>query len=230
MKALLIACTDSAGAEHDAAFNDWYSNAHVPEVLTVPGFVRAARYRSFSDGGDITQNYLCVYELDVADEPGLQAARDELSRRSAAGSMTPPPQGAMDRSSMRARYFTEVGPRVGAGDSPPAGVFMVFTNAASQADEGEFNRWYQDIHLPEVTAVPGFAAASRYVTAELNSPTDPWVVEQRYLAVYELSTGDAGEFEVTMKELSRRVREGDRMEMSSALGRPAVTKAYGLIR
>jgi hypothetical protein len=229
VKALLVACTDSGGASHDAAFNHWYSNTHVAEVLTVPGFVRAARFKAFSDDDEITQSYLCLYELDVADVVALAASRDELKRRSAAGELTAPPEAATNRAASRARYFAEVGPRVGTGEWPPKGVFMVFTNPASEADDAAFNRWYQDIHLPEVTAVPGFTAATRYVGADVNAPNDPWVVEQRYLAVYELATSDAAEFGDTMTELSRRVREGDRMQMTTALGRPAVTKAYGLI-
>lgn len=47
--------------ELDEEFNTWYDEEHVPEkVGTVPGFVRARRYRALEG----RPNYLCIYELD----------------------------------------------------------------------------------------------------------------------------------------------------------------------
>ena len=48
--------------------------------------------------------------------------------------------------------------------------------------EEEFNRWYNEKHLPEVLACPGFIAATRY---ECTSG------QPRYIAVYELESEDA---------------------------------------
>lgn len=51
--------------------------------------------------------------------------------------------------------------------------------------EQEFNHWYDNTHLPEVLALPGFVAAQRY---ELVGPD----AEERasYLAVYDIETDD----------------------------------------
>jgi len=53
-------------------FNQWYDEEHIPEkVGTVPGFVRARRYKSLEG----RPNYVCVYELDdisVVDDPTYQ--------------------------------------------------------------------------------------------------------------------------------------------------------------
>jgi hypothetical protein len=49
-------------------------------------------------------------------------------------------------------------------------------------DEGEFNRWYNEKHIPERLAMKGFLSARRYASAE--TPGE-------YLAVYELESPEA---------------------------------------
>ncbi|WP_330474611.1 hypothetical protein [Terrabacter sp. C0L_2] len=48
-------------AEH--AFNDWYNQIHLPEVLDCPGFVNAARYECV----DGQPQFLAMYDLDRPD-------------------------------------------------------------------------------------------------------------------------------------------------------------------
>jgi hypothetical protein len=50
--------------EHEAAWNDWYDNVHLPELLSVPGFVTAVRFRQLGAEG----HYLAMYEID---HPGV---------------------------------------------------------------------------------------------------------------------------------------------------------------
>ena len=61
-------------------YNDWYENVHLPEVLAVPGFVGARRFRALD--GD---HYLTIYELDADD---ITVAVDGFRARSAAGETT----------------------------------------------------------------------------------------------------------------------------------------------
>ena len=58
------------------------------------------------------------------------------------------------------------------------------TNPVSSEREAEFNRWYSDVHLPEVAALPGFRGAKRFRATELQSGSG--VPQYRYLALYEL--------------------------------------------
>ena len=60
--ALLIVFTD-VDIENDAEFNAWYNEEHVPERLSAPGFLDAARYEALRGG----PRYLAVYELESAD-------------------------------------------------------------------------------------------------------------------------------------------------------------------
>ena len=49
-----------ASPEHESAWNDWYDNVHVPELLSVPGFVSAVRFRQLGAEG----HYLAIYEIE----------------------------------------------------------------------------------------------------------------------------------------------------------------------
>lgn len=88
-------------AERDGELNDWYDRTHIPELLAVPGFVSARRFRRVGgDGGDGGAEYLAIYEIEADD---LSAPVAELRRRSAAGETTrtsalqldPPPEVAL---------------------------------------------------------------------------------------------------------------------------------------
>ena len=61
-------------------------------------------------------------------------------------------------------------------------VFVVETNASEGRDR-EFNEWYDQIHLKEVCAFPGFTGARRFRLVD-------GAGRNRYLALYELETDD----------------------------------------
>jgi hypothetical protein len=226
VKALLVVCTNPADAAHEDEYNRWYTEEHLPDVLAIPGYVRATRYRMVEPPpGDAAppfpQRYLALYELDVADLAALQAVSDEHMRQIAAGEQRRSPPGTMDAEAMRALYYAGVGDRVGDADDVPESVFLVFSDPSSPDAESEFHRWYQDVHLGEVVAVRGFEAGSRWERTGINMLHRPWVAGQRFLAVYELSVvrDELGE---ALGELTRRATTGDAMQMSATLG-PGLT-------
>jgi len=61
----------------DAAYNDWYDNRHLPDVLDVPGFVSAQRFK-LSDtqraAGPFPWQYLALYQIDTDDLKGTLSA------------------------------------------------------------------------------------------------------------------------------------------------------------
>lgn len=68
------------------------------------------------------------------------------------------------------------------------------------AREAEFNRWYNEEHLPELLALPGFRAARRFLS-RADGP--------RYLAIYEIDDPSALETEAyrTWRAGSRSTEE-----------------------
>ena len=82
-RGVYVVRTRPVSAAREAEFNDWYDGTHTPELLAVPGFVSARRYRRVGDDG--APEYLAVYEIEADD---LAAPVEELRRRSAAGETT----------------------------------------------------------------------------------------------------------------------------------------------
>lgn len=58
-----------------------------------------------------------------------------------------------------------------------SGALLVVTVEVDPAREDEFNRWYDEEHIPEKRATPGFRSARRFRHHEGGG---------RYLAVYEI--------------------------------------------
>jgi len=82
-------------------------------------------------------------------------------------------------------------------NSLPKFTFVVFSEPAS-GRESEFNRWYNDQHLPDVLNVPGFAAAQRF---KLFGATGNPSSAATCLALYQLDTEDP---EIALAELKKR--------------------------
>lgn len=63
--------------------------------------------------------------------------------------------------------------------SAQPGIFFVNSKITSDTLSPQvFNRWYQDVHIPDILATSGIKAAFRYLS------TTPEVAERPYLAVY----------------------------------------------
>lgn len=62
--------------------------------------------------------------------------------------------------------------------------YVVFSNPTA-GREDEYNKWYNEVHLPDVLAVPGFVSARRFEIAQEDNR-----LPARYLALYEMETDD----------------------------------------
>lgn len=78
----------------------------------------------------------------------------------------------------------------------PKAVLAVVTDCP-QGREAEFNRWYDDIHVPDVLQIPGFVACTRYEIVG-----EPRQGQGRFLALYEL---EADDISAVMADLQRTV-------------------------
>jgi hypothetical protein len=63
-KGIMVVQSSPADPAKDAEFNEWYATRHLPELLSVPGFVSARRYRVHR-GAEGQHSYLAVYELEA---------------------------------------------------------------------------------------------------------------------------------------------------------------------
>ena len=65
---------------------------------------------------------------------------------------------------------------------PIGGTVLVVTMEVDPADEAEFNRWYNEQHLPERMAIPGYVSARRFRLVEGDGALT-------YLCLWELEDG-----------------------------------------
>ena len=71
----------------EEAFNDWFTNTHVPEVLTVPGMISGQRHQLSAiqrPGASMEWKYLTIWRVESND---VQWVIDELNRRIVSGEM-----------------------------------------------------------------------------------------------------------------------------------------------
>jgi hypothetical protein len=88
-KAILVVHTEPATPEDDAAYNKWYDGTHVPDIVALPGFVAATRYKVSPTqmGGatpDVPAAYVAVYEIDADD---LDATLQGIAAGAASGAV-----------------------------------------------------------------------------------------------------------------------------------------------
>ncbi|MSO90603.1 MAG: hypothetical protein EXR01_03305 [Acetobacteraceae bacterium] len=73
-------------AGKDSTYNDWYTNQHLPDVLNVPGFVSAQRFK-LSDtqraAGPFPWQYMALYQIETDDLKKTLATLGERSGTSA---------------------------------------------------------------------------------------------------------------------------------------------------
>jgi hypothetical protein len=82
-KTLNILFSQPPAGVSDEEYNTWY-DAHLPEILSIPGFVAAQRFRldppEGGDTGPVPFTYLAIYEIDT----GFEEAMAEMERQSLA--------------------------------------------------------------------------------------------------------------------------------------------------
>jgi hypothetical protein len=87
-------------------FNAWYDQQHLADVLRVPGFVAAQRFKLAQPENSLPGRYLALYEIETEDP---EAALAELTKRSGTEQMIMTE--AMDLSKVSATLFAAAGAR-----------------------------------------------------------------------------------------------------------------------
>ena len=71
----------------DGEYNDWYSNVHLPDVLAIPGMVKAERFElaEFQRSAlPLPYRYLAIYEIETDD---LKSVSNEIGKRAGTSAM-----------------------------------------------------------------------------------------------------------------------------------------------
>lgn len=76
-KHVFMIITEVPAADEAAAFEDWYVNRHMPDVLAIPGFTAAQRFRLAPDA-EAGDRFMTIYEMECDDRKAVMA---EVRRR-----------------------------------------------------------------------------------------------------------------------------------------------------
>lgn len=103
-------------------------------------------------------------------------------------------------------------------------ILLVLTNPLpGRADE--FNRWYSEVHLPEVLQRPGFVSARRFRLGNGQLNLDGFAQSQHsYLALYEIE-GDA---DAALAHVKKEMESGG-LSVTEALDPNVFTAAFTAI-
>ena len=107
----LLVLTDPVAGEEDA-YNDWYTNRHVHDVASLPGFVSAQRFKLVREVlGEAKNTYLAIYDIEA------NSVDEDVDRMlNAAGSDRMPTCDSLDMTRVESFLFEEITPLV-FGDS-----------------------------------------------------------------------------------------------------------------
>jgi hypothetical protein len=72
-------CTDPSREDE---FNRWYDNIHIPDLLEIPGMIRATRYENIDPEGNGRAKFLAIYEFESDDIKETQSLMYEYRDRS----------------------------------------------------------------------------------------------------------------------------------------------------
>ncbi|MET0269143.1 MAG: hypothetical protein ABW173_01825 [Sphingomonas sp.] len=150
-----------AGREADYAA--WFEGAHAEDLARLRGFVSADRYEVTKEQimPDIAQpwRFMGVYEFDYpAPAIDLPALAPLLADARDAGLIDDTNEN--ERIYSYAMYSDWVSSPNHQADKPFSGVSIILANFVA-GREDEYHQWYNEVHGPEVSRVPGKVAMKR---------------------------------------------------------------------
>lgn len=109
--------------------------------------------------------------------------------------------------------------------------WLVLTNAEADREE-DFERWYNDVHVPDLLRVPGVVGVTRGKLAKVQTdpgptgiavvPTEQTRLKYSYLATYIIETDDLPSVLQTVADWAGT----DKMVMSDALSADITTMCF----
>jgi len=213
---LLVAGFDASPVSEDE-FDDWYDTEHIPERRRVPGFVNCERWV----GVENPRVSIATYDLDTPD-----ALKTDAYRRIAGANLSPWSKRITGRALRICRFEGEQLPPGDRAAPQGAGGLMLYALNAAPEAESEFNAWYDEEHIPRLSAVPGCLSARRFrITSALSEG------RQRYLALYHLASPDVCSSpawqEAAVTDWTRRMRNHYRDPLRIVLRRYERSGASG---
>jgi hypothetical protein len=172
-KGLLLAAFDFSKAHRDE-FHDWYDTEHLPERQRVPGFGVCERWI----GADDPTLAVASYDLDT-----VEVMQSAPYKAIAYENLSPWSKRVVAMCNRLVRFEgTQTLPGDAAAPASGAGGLLINVMNVAPEAEADFNKWYDEEHIPALAAVPGTLLARRYKGSDGG--------EHRYVAIYHLVSPD----------------------------------------
>lgn len=109
MERYIFVVLTNAVVDEEDAYNDWYNNRHLPDVMACNGFVAAQRFKltDMEPEQSFSHRYLAIYEVETDD---VAKSNEALTEAAQNGAMFISP--ALNMDDALARYFTPITERV----------------------------------------------------------------------------------------------------------------------
>jgi hypothetical protein len=207
-KGIFLVYTD-IDPQYEEEFNAWYNTEHLPELLSLPGFLDAARYVAYKGG----PKYLAAYEL--ADAEALKTAEFQKWRAN------PSPWSRRISPTVVGKNVTRIiGQQIfpASMDLPERGMapaLQIGRMSVPATADREWNEWYNGEYIPGYRQVAGVIYARRYRVIE---------GESGYTTVYEFAHDKVSETTQWNTQRQNSSPRSDRMRevMTHAAGSPGV--------
>jgi len=174
-------CGDHVTTEE---FNNWYDNDHAPARLTVPGFSSALRYKA-TDA--LKPTWLAFYDMESTSVASSDAYK------ALGASASPEERSIISRLVMlNRRIYQHITTRSepAHASSIPGKYLLLAAMVVPPELEADFNKWYEEEHLADLSKVPGWLRSRRFKLVshvELAGKANPVAAQPtpNYIAMYD---------------------------------------------
>jgi hypothetical protein len=203
---------DPAEGQEDA-YNKWWDEVHTVNLTKVTGVQSVQRYQFMvpqmhaANTEPKIGKYLTIWTVRT---PDIKATFAELAERRGDGRIVMGPW--VGKTNVWAykvisRTGTPAGGEVaGAKPGPKVHLKDIVFSDAMAGKEAEFNKWYDEVHVPEFTRIPGVVGGERLKLAEgVGSPG----ALAPYIANFDIETSDPEAFYKSFFEAQKAWKKED---------------------
>jgi hypothetical protein len=174
-------------------YNRWYNEEHAPDVVSVPGFVSAQRFKrspaQMRANAAESPAYLVLYKIVTDDLPAVYA---EVNRRAGNGqtrmSKTMARGGGMNVTYRLTTPESAAGAKAKGAKAGTQTYYHIVMSDSKPGEESALDKWYVDSHGPDMNKLPDSVG---YWFGTL-SPVQmtPETKFQRHVSVFHIESGN----------------------------------------
>ncbi|KAK5163549.1 uncharacterized protein LTR77_010498 [Saxophila tyrrhenica] len=186
--AILYALTTPHPSQPQDHFNTWYDNVHAPSRARCPGVHQVARWVATDDS---RPGWLATYELN--DASALQTDAYKQARLNDGDDETTMFSDLSRRvyNLLSDKTCTEYATYCASGKPRAMTHVAVHPDKSTDLTDDEFNKWYEEEHVPLLSKCPGWLRSTRWVLVDEKDPRNGQFSETaRFLACHEWEDAD----------------------------------------